>query len=102
MRIGIVGTRGIPNNYGGFEQLAEFLSRGLVDRGHEVYVYSTHNHLFREKIWNRVHLIHKYNAEKQVGTWGQFIYDLLCIIDTRKRKFDAILQLGYTSSSVWG
>jgi hypothetical protein len=28
MRIAILGTRGIPNNYGGFEQCAEYLSVG--------------------------------------------------------------------------
>jgi hypothetical protein len=33
---------------------------------------------------------------------GQFIYDLNCILDARLRKFDIILILGYTSSSVWG
>jgi hypothetical protein len=32
---------------------------------------------------------------------GQFIYDLNCILDARKRNFDVILQLGYTSSSIW-
>jgi glycosyltransferase involved in cell wall biosynthesis len=37
-----------------------------------------------------------------LGTAGQFIYDLNCILDIRKRNFDVILQLGYTSSSVWG
>lgn len=30
MKIGILGTRGIPNQYGGFEQLAEYLSVGLL------------------------------------------------------------------------
>ena len=30
MKIAILGTRGIPNNYGGFEQFAEYLSVGLV------------------------------------------------------------------------
>ena len=30
MKIAILGTRGIPNNYGGFEQCAEMLSAGLV------------------------------------------------------------------------
>ena len=32
-KIAIIGTRGIPNNYGGFEQFAEYLSVGLVDKG---------------------------------------------------------------------
>jgi glycosyltransferase involved in cell wall biosynthesis len=37
-----------------------------------------------------------------LGSAGQFIYDLNCLIDARKRHFDVILQLGYTSSSIWG
>ena len=39
MRIAILGTRGIPAAYGGFETLAEELSRRLAARGHEVTVY---------------------------------------------------------------
>lgn len=40
MRIGILGTRGIPACYGGFETLAEELSAGLAARGHDVTVYT--------------------------------------------------------------
>jgi glycosyltransferase involved in cell wall biosynthesis len=39
VRIAILGTRGIPANYGGFETFAEELSARLVKRGHEVSVY---------------------------------------------------------------
>ncbi len=39
MKVAILGTRGVPANYGGFETLAEELGRRLVDRGHEVTVY---------------------------------------------------------------
>ncbi|HZU42213.1 MAG TPA: DUF1972 domain-containing protein, partial [Terriglobales bacterium] len=39
MKIAILGTRGIPARYGGFETLADQLSRRLVERGHEVTVY---------------------------------------------------------------
>lgn len=39
MRIAIVGTRGIPARYGGFETFAEELSRRLAGRGHIVSVY---------------------------------------------------------------
>ena len=39
MRIAILGTRGIPANYGGFETFAERLSTRLAARGHEVTVY---------------------------------------------------------------
>jgi glycosyltransferase involved in cell wall biosynthesis len=102
LRIGILGTRGIPNHYGGFEQFAEYLSTGLVAKGHEVFVYNSHNHPYRQTEWNNVQLIHCYDPEYQLGSFGQFIYDLNCILDARRRKFDAILMLGFTSSSAWG
>jgi exopolysaccharide biosynthesis WecB/TagA/CpsF family protein len=35
----ILGTRGVPANYGGFETFAEQLGKRLVQRGHEVTVY---------------------------------------------------------------
>ena len=39
MRIAILGTRGVPANYGGFETFAEELGKRLVQRGHQVTVY---------------------------------------------------------------
>src|SRR4051812_29043737 len=39
MRIALLGTRGIPASYGGFETFAEELSKRLVERGHRVTVY---------------------------------------------------------------
>jgi glycosyltransferase involved in cell wall biosynthesis len=39
MKIAILGTRGIPARYGGFETFAEQLSKRLVAHGHEVTVY---------------------------------------------------------------
>ncbi|MSO19879.1 MAG: DUF1972 domain-containing protein [Acidobacteria bacterium] len=45
MKIAILGTRGIPANYGGFETFAEELSARLVERGHEVVVYGRTNNI---------------------------------------------------------
>lgn len=39
MRIAILGIRGVPANYGGFETFAEQLGSRLVQRGHRVTVY---------------------------------------------------------------
>lgn len=102
MKIAITGTRGIPNNYGGFERFAERFSLQLADRGHEVTVYNPHTHPYKKNEWNHVRIIHSYDPEGMVGTAGQFIYDLNCILDCRRRNYDIILQLGYTSSTVWG
>lgn len=102
MRIGIIGTRGIPNYYGGFEQFAEYLSEGLVIKGHDITVYNSHYHPYKQEVWKGVKIIHKFDPEEMIGTAGQFLYDLNCILDARIRNFDIILQLGYTSSSIWG
>ena len=101
MRIAILGTRGIPNHYGGFEQFAEFFSVYLVEKGHDVYVYNSHNHPYQETTFRGVNILHKHDPEFRMGTFGQFVYDYNCILDSRQKKFDIILQLGYTSNSIW-
>ena len=101
IKIGILGTRGIPNAYGGFEQFAQYLAAGLVKMGHSVTVYNSSTHPFRESNWEGVEIVHCYDPENKIGTAGQFVYDYNCIRDAAKRNFDILLQLGYTSSSVW-
>lgn len=39
MRIAMIGTRGVPARYGGFETCVEEVGRRLVERGHDVAVY---------------------------------------------------------------
>jgi glycosyltransferase involved in cell wall biosynthesis len=44
VRFAILGTRGIPARYGGFETFAEELSIRLTARGHQVVVYCRERH----------------------------------------------------------
>jgi glycosyltransferase involved in cell wall biosynthesis len=101
MRIAILGTRGIPNHYGGFEQYAQQLSVYLVRKGWEVTVYSSSQHPYQEKQYEGVAIRHRYDPEHRIGTMGQFLYDLACIRDARRQKFDIVYQLGYTSSAIF-
>jgi glycosyltransferase involved in cell wall biosynthesis len=101
MKVAIIGTRGIPNNYGGFEKLTEYLALGLHELGHEVFVYSPHYHEHKESTWKGIQIVHKFDPEKSLGTSGQFIYDLNCMWHARRQHYDVVLNLGYTSSSVW-
>jgi glycosyltransferase involved in cell wall biosynthesis len=55
MKIAILGTRGIPARYGGFETLADQLSKKLAERGHQLTVYcrkpfTTPNDVYDQRI----------------------------------------------------
>jgi len=48
MKIAVLGTRGIPANYGGFETCAEQLSLRWTAAGHDVVVYA-HRHRYDKR-----------------------------------------------------
>lgn len=100
MNIAILGTRGIPNSYGGFEQFAEYLSVGLVKKGHNVNVYNPHFHEFQGQIYEGVQIVHKYSPEDLIGSSANFIYDFLCLRDALNKDFDVILECGYGSVAI--
>lgn len=45
MIIALIGTRGIPANHGGFETCVEEIGARLVQKGHQVWVYSKESRL---------------------------------------------------------
>ena len=99
MKIAFISTRGIPNNYGGFEQFAEYISVGLAKRGHEVTVYSPHFHPYKEDNYKGVRIKHIYSPETWMGSSvGSFFYDFASLKDALKKgDFDIIYEAGYTS-----
>lgn len=99
MKIAFISTRGIPNNYGGFEQFAEYISVGLANRGHEVVVYSPKFHPYKENNYKGVRIKHIYSPEIWMGSSiGSFFYDFASLRDALKKEdFDIIYEAGYTS-----
>ena len=90
MKIAILGTRGIPANYGGFETFAEQLSTRLVTRGHEVTVYGRkHYSLSEDRVYQGVRLVilptirHKY--------FDTIIHSFLSIIHAVFHRYDVVL-----------
>lgn len=58
MKIAILGTRGIPANYGGFETFAEELASRLALRDHEITVYCRRgNSTWKRPYYRNVRLI---------------------------------------------
>jgi glycosyltransferase involved in cell wall biosynthesis len=97
MRIAIIGTRGIPANYGGFETFAEELSKRLVARGHDVTVYCRSHYVDRSlKEFNGVRLVvlptlrYKY--------FDTVIHSLLSMLHAVRRRFDCVLVCNAANS----
>jgi glycosyltransferase involved in cell wall biosynthesis len=86
MRLAILGTRGVPPSYGGFETFAGELSTRLAACGHEVFVYCRGG---GPPVWNGVHRIelpaigHKYLETVS--------HAFLSALDALRRDFDAVL-----------
>jgi glycosyltransferase involved in cell wall biosynthesis len=55
--VAILGTRGIPANYGGFETFAERLATHLVDTGVPVTVYCRSHYMTEQSPWRGVRLV---------------------------------------------
>lgn len=90
MRIAILGTRGIPASYGGFETFAEHLSTRLAARGHEVTVYCRAHYVSpRQLEYHGVKLKvlptirHKY--------FDTVVHTFLSAIHAISGRFDAVL-----------
>lgn len=58
MKIALLGTRGIPASYSGFETCVEQLGQRLAARGHQVTVYCRSHHIkYTEPIYKGMHLV---------------------------------------------
>lgn len=99
MNIAILGTRGIPNRYGGFEECAQEISWRMVAREHHVTVYSPDGNSYGKDSWQGVRIRRTFCKEDCFGIFGTFLFDYLCLRDACKQDYDIILELGYVPSS---
>ncbi len=101
LHVSLQGSRGIPNRYGGFEELAEHLALGLTQHGHRVSVYTSSTHPDLAPVWNGVQRKLQWDPEKKLGSASQLIYDGLSLLDAVRHPPDVLLALGTTSSGAW-
>ena len=87
MRFAILGTRGIPAHYGGFETFAEELSTRLVQRGHHVTVYCREKHA--EPTYRGVHLAYRPTIHNKF--LDTLAHSFVSTIDLLGHRFDALL-----------
>lgn len=86
MNLAILGTRGVPPRYGGFETFAAELGTRLVARGHRVAVYCRFD---GEKKWNGMERIVLPSIR---GKYFETVsHAFLSALDAMHRDFDAVL-----------
>jgi len=93
LRIAILGTRGIPARYGGFETFAEQLSVRLVQRGFDVTVYAEADGMPPPDATYRGVRV-RYRRRPRWGAASVLAYDCACLWDAR-RGYDLVYMLGY-------
>jgi glycosyltransferase involved in cell wall biosynthesis len=92
MRVAILGTRGIPARYGGFETFAEKLAVGLSELGFDVTVFCESGESSAPDVFQGVKL--RYVSAPSLGPLQTILYDLRCLWTARK-EYDVVYMLGY-------
>jgi glycosyltransferase involved in cell wall biosynthesis len=96
-RLRILGSRGIPAAYGGFETSAEQIAVYLTARGWQVTVYcqapaGTRRH---EDVWNGIKRVHI--AERTTGSLGSLMFDLESTVHAIRAR-ELVYTLGYNTA----
>ena len=93
MRVAILGSRGIPGNYGGFETFVERLSLGMIQKGHQVIVYCSSLYIDNtSKFYNGIERV--FVPALPVKSIEKFSTSCLSILHNLFRKVDIVLLIG--------
>src|SRR5258706_71640 len=102
MKIAILGTRGVPSGYSGFETFAEELGVRLVQRGHAVTVYA-HKSMFpaEKRIPEHRGIKVKYLPAMQGKNTSQFSHSFLSTARVIFSNTDVVLFCN-AANGPWG
>lgn len=95
LSLAILGTRGVPARYGGFETFAEELGARLADSGVEVTVYCERQGEAGPERWRGMQLVHL--PAPRLGPATTLWFDLLCLLHAARRH-RVVYMLGYGSA----
>lgn len=99
--IAIIGSRGIPNNYGGFECFTEHISQKLAKKDYDVYVSCEHPGVADPpKKFEDVNLFYfpiKHPKSNSIGMFYEILYDAYSLLYA-SLKADQIYMLGYSAA----
>lgn len=97
MRIALIGTRGVPAHYGGFETCVEELGKRLIDRGHEVTVYCRDSY-YENKLPAYLGMKLKYLPNLKRKSLDTLSHTLLSVFDAARQPFDVLMVFNAANS----
>jgi glycosyltransferase involved in cell wall biosynthesis len=93
MKLAILGSRGFPSTYGGYETLVRRLAPFLVEAGHDVTVYCRARNEAEQRTWTSegVHCVA--TPGRDTKSLSTLTFGMTATLDASFRRFDSILVL---------
>lgn len=91
-RVAIVGSRGFPSTYGGYETMVRYLARDWVKRGLDVTVYCRERP-GRQRSWNDEGIQCRWTPGLNTTALSTLSFGLTGHVDASRQGFDAALVL---------
>lgn len=99
LKVALIGTRGVPANYGGFETCVEEIGCRLVQKGHSVTVYCR-NSYYNEKIdiYKGINLVYLPNLKRK--SLDTLSHTFLSVFHAILRPFDVLMVFNAANSTM--
>jgi glycosyltransferase involved in cell wall biosynthesis len=91
-RVAIIGSRGYPSTYGGYETLVRYLARAWVERGLDVTVYCREKDEGRS-VWERDGVTCRWTPGRESKSLSTLSFGMSGQLDAARRGFEAALVL---------
>jgi glycosyltransferase involved in cell wall biosynthesis len=99
MKLAIIGSRGFPSTYGGYETLVRHLAPYLVRAGHQVTVYCrTHDQ--GSRTWSTEDVRCIATRGRDTKSFSTLTFGMTAMLDASRRRFDSALVLNI-ANGLW-
>jgi glycosyltransferase involved in cell wall biosynthesis len=93
LRVAILGSRGFPSTYGGFETFVRRIAPALASRGHQVTIYCRDRPVSGRRVWEVDGIRCIWSPGRDTKSLSTLSFGLTSHLDASFRSFDAALVL---------
>jgi glycosyltransferase involved in cell wall biosynthesis len=93
LKLAIVGSRGYPSTYGGFETFVREIAPWLADQGHHTTVYTRYKGPEGARSWTRDGVRCRWTPGRDKKAVSTVTFGATGVLDAATRSYDAVLAL---------